>query len=105
MTREGVGMGEGFGAERIAGSAEREAPESDAMHHAPGATRPYLLLLLLVDLEDQVKERVKPAVQAELARVELAESEIQSFMAEAASWAQTGLQSRKAMEGGHGSGT
>ena len=90
MTREGVGMGEGFGAEKISGQPAAGSGQK---------TRPYLLLLLLVDLEDQVKERVKPAVQAELARVELAETEIQPFMAEAAGWAQSGLKARAAIEG------
>jgi len=93
VTREGVGMGEGFGAEKI-------SPVDQTSKPGPQARRPYMLLLLLVDLEDQVKERVKPAVQAELARVELAAAEIQPFMAEAGTWAQTGLKARKAAEGG-----
>jgi hypothetical protein len=106
MTRERMGMGEGFGAERlpaepgqagIAQSAERTAPESDAMRHALGATRRYSLRLLLIPSEQIGQANVRPAADLELASLELAETEIPGFIREAAGWAQAGLKSRKAV--------
>jgi len=75
-------MGEGFGAKRI--------------EH--GAKRLYSLQLLLVEAEKLGQQNVKPAVQAELLTVELADTEIQGFITEAAGWAQSGLKARAAME-------
>ena len=99
MTREGMGTSEGFGVEKISAQPAAGNPAESGMPSHGQPRRSYLVLLLLVDLEDEGKERVKPAVQAELCRVTLAEGEIKPFMSEAAAWAQTGLKSRAAMEG------
>ena len=83
MTKEGVGMGEGLGAERIAQSAKRR----------------FSLRLLLVECEALPGQNVKPVGDVELLRIDLQDKEIQPFIQEAATWAQTGLKSRKALEG------
>ena len=84
MTREGVGMGEGLGAERIAGSAKRR----------------YSLRFLLAEVEALPGQNVKPVADIELLRVDLHDTEIQGFITEAAGWAQAGLKARKGIEGG-----
>lgn len=83
MTREGVGTSEGFGAERIPGTAGRK----------------YSLRLLLIQCELIGGETVKPLADVELATIQLGVGEIEGFMQEAAGWAQSGLKARAAMEG------
>jgi len=91
MTREGVGMGEGFGVERI-------RPVDQTAKPGPQGKRTYSLRLLMVLTEWVGSQNVRPAADVELASVELADTEIQGFIAEAAGWAQSGLKARVAME-------